>query len=67
MSNLEARLVDLEIRYTHQERLIQELNDVLVDQSRALERLAAEVVSLRARPESLGDGEEPGDEPPPHY
>jgi len=37
---LERRLTDLEIRYTHQEETIRQLSDVVYQQERALEALS---------------------------
>lgn len=66
MRDLEARLTDLEIRYTHQARLVEELDGVVVEQQRLIDRLVAEVARLRERLDAAAD-EGPGDEPPPHY
>ncbi|MEB2310695.1 MAG: SlyX family protein [Sorangiineae bacterium] len=63
--SLEERVVDLEIRYTHYERLTEELSGVLYEQQRALAALAVRVKSLEERVRALAD--EPGDAPPPHY
>ena len=69
MSNeaeLEARIVDLELRFMGIERLLEELNDVVVGQRREIERLGGEVKGLQ---EQLlaGAGEEAKNERPPHY
>jgi SlyX protein len=63
---LQRRIVDLELRFMRQEKLTMELNDVIVDQQRALDRLAHELKTLR---EQLLAGTEQGpkDERPPHY
>jgi SlyX protein len=59
------RLTDLEIRYTHVERLVEELSSVLYEERLARERLEARVKDLEQR---LRSAEEPApDEPPPHY
>jgi SlyX protein len=62
----ERRIVDLELRFMQQERLTEELNQVIVDQQRAIDRLADEIRTLR---EQILAGAEPGprDERPPHY
>ena len=44
MRDLEARLTDLEIRYTHQARLVEELDGVVVEQQRLIDRLVAEEI-----------------------
>lgn len=65
---MEQRIVELELRFTEQQRMLQELSDVLYAQGRELERLQAEVAVLR---EKLAA--EPGlvdatvVERPPHY
>ncbi len=62
---MEKRLIDLEIRYTHMERQLQEMNDVLFAQQRAIDALQKEALLLRAR---LGDmGDVVTNERPPHY
>jgi SlyX protein len=63
---MQDRIVELEIRYTHQQRMLEELSDVVAEQGRTIDRLAKELLALRARVAELGD-EEPGDDKPPHY
>ncbi|MBI5656186.1 MAG: SlyX family protein [Geobacter sp.] len=67
---MEERLTDLEIRYTHQERTIQELSDALFRQELKLEQLQSEVRQLREQlmivsPSMVRSPED--EEPPPHY
>jgi SlyX protein len=67
---MEERLTELEIRAMHQERTIQELNDMVYRQEQTLARLQLEVLQLRqqlmtATP-SLNRTEEE-ETPPPHY
>jgi uncharacterized coiled-coil protein SlyX len=62
---MDNRLVDLEIRYTHLERQHGELNQVVFEQQKLLDRLVKEVAQLRAR--AFGMGEEASNEKPPHY
>jgi uncharacterized coiled-coil protein SlyX len=61
-----ARLTELELRYTLQQELLRQLNDVLVEQSRELDSLRRELERLKSR---LSDGPGPldPDERPPHY
>jgi len=47
MDNLHDRLVDLEIRYTHQVKLLEELNDVLTGACARIDRLELENRQLR--------------------
>lgn len=64
----DKRLVELEIRYTQQQELLQELSDVLYQQGRVIDALRAELDRLKGKLEA-----EPGlvdarqQERPPHY
>ncbi len=62
---MEERLVDLEIRYTHLERQLDELSQVVFEQHKLLERMANDLAALRSRI-AASEGDAP-DEPPPHY
>jgi uncharacterized coiled-coil protein SlyX len=64
------RLTDIETHLMHQERTIQELNDVVIRQQQILEELAAEVAQLREQFRDLQPsavGEPSAEESPPHY
>lgn len=62
---MDPRVVDLEIRYSHLERQVNELNQVVFEQQQALSLLKEQLVALRTRVAGLG---EPMDnEKPPHY
>ena len=67
----EERLIELETRVAHQERLIEELNDVLTDQQSQLTRLEQTAEALKDRLRALGEGgagaSDPEAERPPHY
>ena len=64
----DRRVVDLEIRYTHQQRVIEELHAVVLEQGRDLARLGQELGRLRQRLLSVGaEGDRVEDCPPPHY
>ncbi|WIG93936.1 SlyX family protein [Myxococcus sp. SDU36] len=64
----EKRIAELEIRYMHQQELLQELSGVLYEQQKVIGQLRAEVDRLKQKLEA-----EPGlvdarhDERPPHY
>lgn len=67
---MEERLTALETHVTHQEHLIQELNEVVYHQQLAIDRLAAQLEEIKvqlqvALPSLVKDEEE--EEPPPHY
>lgn len=67
---VEDRLIDLETRLAHHERMAEELSDVLVEQQRIIDRLT---LQLRQMAERMGDLEAgwsrspQDDKPPPHY
>ncbi|MBX5482968.1 MAG: SlyX family protein [Myxococcaceae bacterium] len=68
MTELESRVAELELRYTEQQRLLQDLSDVVYAQQKSIDLLMAEVALLRKKLEA-----EPGlvdanaVERPPHY
>lgn len=53
MKELQDRLTELEIRFTHQSRLIEELNQELIDCNQRLSRLERENRSFREMLQSL--------------
>jgi len=61
------RLTDLEIRYMHLERLVDELSKAVFEERLAREKLEQRVKELEQRPRSDGPGDSIPDEPPPHY
>jgi SlyX protein len=65
-AELEKRIVDLELRFMRQEKLTEELNDVIVEQQRALDHLTHELRTLREQV-LAGTEASPKDERPPHY
>jgi len=66
---MEERIVELELRFTEQQRLLQELSDVIYAQGQSLERLEHELAVLNQKLSAM----EPGlvdatvVEPPPHF
>ena len=66
---LEARVMDLESRVAFQDDTIQALNDVLVAQQNAVDRLQMQMAALLKRQEEMGGQFESCEEeaPPPHY
>jgi len=66
--NLEERMMELESRQAFQDDTIQALNDVLVTQQRALERMQLQMAALIKRQDEMGgQGGFEEDAPPPHY
>lgn len=62
---METRLVDLEVRYTHLERQVAELNQVVFEQQKAIDALQRQLIAVNARVDQQG-GPTPNDRPP-HY
>ena len=65
-AELEKRIVDLELRYMRAERMLQDLSDVLVEHQRTIDRLTAELTSMRERLPDEAGGAVPNERPP-HY
>lgn len=66
----DERLIDLEIRLTHQEATLLALNDVVAEQQRLIDQLHKEVEQLQRqlREAAPGNVAAPWEEtPPPHY
>jgi SlyX protein len=66
----DARLIDLEIRLTHQEATLQALNDIIADQRGLIDQLRKEVESLKRQLRDMAPANiaAPWEEtPPPHY
>lgn len=64
------RITDLEERLTHQQHLIDQLNEVVLGQARQLERLGRELANYVRAVERLaenGSGDDLPHEKPPHY
>ena len=70
-SELIERISDLEMRVVHQDRTIDDLNDMVAKQWIAIEQLNQQFTRLKDRIsaiESTGTATKPEDEaPPPHY
>ncbi len=62
----EQRLVEVEIKLTHQERLTDTLNEVVIELRGELDALRKQLDRL-VQEQQAGDPGDPGDEPPPHY
>ena len=66
----EERLIELEIRFAHQEETLRVLNETVIAQQERIERLEQIVRQLAEKALSGGDGFSKGtlqDEVPPHY
>ena len=62
---METRFTELEIRYSHLERQVGELSDVVFAQQKAIDSLERELANIRVRLRELGDPI--ADETPPPY
>jgi SlyX protein len=65
LAPLEARLVDLELRFMKLERFVHDLSDTIAAQGRTIDALTLEMRRMRER--SADQEREPGNEAPPHY
>lgn len=67
--DLQDRVNDLESRLAFQDDTIETLNDILVTQQRAVERLQLQMTALLKRQEEMSGQFETSEEeaPPPHY
>ncbi len=66
----EQRLIALESRLSHHERLAEELSEVVAQQARTIDLLKAQVRHLRERLSEVAEGwsrSSQDDKPPPHY
>ncbi len=67
---MENRITDLEIRLTHQEAALEEMNDVLLTQHTLIGKLQDDITRLRRQlQDNNTDGvtEQVNEPPPPHY
>ncbi len=66
----DERLTELEIRFSHQDEFLHQLNRVVVDQQQKIERLEKEILDLKrnVNQENGVDGRRSlSDDKPPHY
>ncbi len=67
---MENEITDLQIRLTHQESTLEELNQVIIDQQRAIDQLTLSVEQLNERMRTMADSniaDQSQETPPPHY
>lgn len=65
----EQRIIELEIRFSHLDSFVSELNSVVVEQQKIIEKLQREILDMK---KSVGTGEVApsrtlADDKPPHY
>lgn len=67
----EDRLIEMETRFAYQEKTIKELNDVIIEQQKAIDKLEAGFAKLTEGfgqlSQVLPGSDGPADEKPPHY
>ncbi|MBL1260137.1 MAG: SlyX family protein [Thiotrichaceae bacterium] len=67
---MENEITDLQIRLTHQEATLEELNQVIIQQQKSIDQLTHAVSQVNERMRSMADSNiaDPSQEtPPPHY
>ena len=67
---MEDKITDLEIRLTHQEAAIEEINTVLLKQHSQLESLIADIQILQKQLRDMSESniaDQSQETPPPHY
>lgn len=66
----EDRLMDIEIKLSHQEHAVEELNQVICQQQKKIDHLEEICAALIRHVKELSDGaaeQRTANEPPPHY
>lgn len=67
---MNERLTELEVRVAFQEKTIQDLNEVVTDQQRRIDRLTRELEAMKSRLSALAPAmviPQEEEKPPPHY
>ena len=66
---MEERIVELELRFTEQQRLLQELSEVVYAQGQSLERLEHELAAMGQKVAAMEPGlvDAAASERPPHF
>jgi len=68
--DMRERLIALETRLTHHERMAEEMSDVIAEQQRTIDLLTLQLRRLTERMRDMAAGWSPSpqdDKPPPHY
>lgn len=64
------RITQLEIRFSHQDDFLEQLNKLVIEQQKTIERITRELLELRMGVEGLNEnapGALSGSDKPPHY
>jgi SlyX protein len=68
--NIEERIIELEIQFTHQDDTIADLNDVILSQQKTIDSLESRLLKIESaiKSVSLSNIKDPSEESsPPHY
>jgi SlyX protein len=66
----EERIINLEIKFAHQEEFLYQLNEIVVKQQKTIERIEKEILDLKRNVNSNGEVSPTrtlADDKPPHY
>lgn len=66
-ANTEKRIIELELRFMEQQRVLEELSKTIYLQERAINALANKLERLNQKVATPGTVEAAADEKPPHY
>lgn len=67
---MEERLINLEVKFSHQDEFIMQLNKIVTEQQERIERLEKEAIELRRIIEAMDGGNDAlslENSKPPHY
>jgi len=71
MNNIDNKIIDIETKMAFQEETIEQLNDVIINQQKAIDKLQRQLVQLNSKIEEESQhwqtDQNPVDETPPHY
>jgi SlyX protein len=69
MSDIENRLIELEIKNAHQEDTIEQLNQIVITQQASIDELIRHIKRLKNQLTNLqeNNSKEQAESPPPHY
>ena len=63
---MEERLIELEMRFMQQQKLLEDLSDLVFSQQQSIDRLLGEMSQLKEQIPSINRSQEE-EIPPPHY
>jgi len=66
-TDLVSKMDTLEMRIAHQDRTINELNDIVTEQWRKIEMLERKIAQVLEEVQNLDSARSAEDKPPPHY